>query len=202
MTIRILVADDEAMLRGALVALLDLESDLDVVAEVDTSTAAVTATAESRPDIAVLDLEMPPADGLVAAEQILRQPTPPRIVLVTRHARPGVLRRALAAGVSAFVPKTTPAERLAEIIRDVHSGRRYVDPDIAASALTEDECPLTTRELEVLRAARTGASIADIAAAVHLAPGTVRNYLSSAMTKLGVSSRHAAAHAAWEQGWI
>ena len=122
--------------------------------------------------------------------------------MVTRHARPGVLRRALSAGVAAFVPKTTPAEQLADIIRDVHAGRRYVDPDIAASALTEHECPLTARELEVLRESRTGASIADISAKVHLAPGTVRNYLSSAMTKLRVSSRHAAAHAAWEQGWI
>ncbi|MGH8881583.1 MAG: response regulator transcription factor [Stackebrandtia sp.] len=200
--IRILVADDEAMLRGALVALLALEEDLTVVAEVDSSDRAVTEAAESRPDIAVLDLEMPPADGLVAAEQILRDPKPPRIIMVTRHARPGVLRRALSVGVSAFVPKTTPAEQLAAIIRDVHAGRRYVDPDIAASALTEDECPLTARELEVLREARTGSSIAEISSKVHLASGTVRNYLSSAMTKLGVSSRHAAAHAAWEQGWI
>jgi len=123
-------------------------------------------------------------------------------VLVTRHARPGVLRRALSAGVSGFVPKTTPAARLAEIIRDVAAGRRYVDPDIAASALTEDDNPLTDRELEVLRATRTGASVNQIAAQVHLAPGTVRNYLSAAMSKLGVSSRHAAAHRAWEQGWV
>jgi two-component system response regulator DesR len=124
------------------------------------------------------------------------------MVLVTRHARPGVLRRALAAGVSGFVPKTTPAARLAEIIRDVAAGRRYVDPDIAASALTEDDCPLTERELQVLAASRTGSSINEIAAQVHLAPGTVRNYLSAAMAKLGVGSRHAAAHRAWEQGWI
>ncbi|MEV4186267.1 response regulator transcription factor, partial [Streptosporangium canum] len=123
-------------------------------------------------------------------------------VLVTRHARPGVLRRALAAGVSGFVPKTTPATRLAEIIRDVAAGRRYVDPDIAASALSEDDCPLSERELEVLRASRTGASINEIAALVHLAPGTVRNYLSAAMAKLGAGSRHAAAHRAWEEGWI
>jgi two-component system response regulator DesR len=149
----------------------------------------------------VLDLEMPPADGLHAAQEI-RAALSTRIVLVTRHARPGVLRRALAAGVSGFVPKTTPATRLAEIIRDVAAGRRYVDPDIAASALAEDDCPLTGRELEVLRASRTGASINDIAAQVHLAPGTVRNYLSAAMAKLGVSSRHAAAHRAWEEGWI
>ena len=199
--IRLLLADDEDLLRGALAALLELEDDLSVVAEAATSTDAVRLAREHRPDIAVLDLEMPPADGLRAAEEI-RAALPTRIVLVTRHARPGVLRRALSAGVSGFVPKTTPAARLAEILRDIAAGRRYVDPDIAASALTEDDCPLTDRELQVLRAARTGASVNDIADQVHLAPGTVRNYLSAAMTKLGVSSRHAAAHRAWEQGWI
>jgi two-component system response regulator DesR len=149
----------------------------------------------------VLDLEMPPGDGLGAATEIRRRLAIP-VVLVTRHARPAVLRRALAAGVAGFVPKTTPAARLAEIIRVVHAGRRYVDPDIAASALTEDECPLTSRELDILRVVRSGAPIADIAAAVHLAPGTVRNYLSTAMAKVGAATRHAAAHHAWEQGWI
>jgi two-component system response regulator DesR len=199
--IRLLLADDEDLVCGALAALLELEDDLTVVAEASTTTDAVRLAREHRPDIAVLDLEMPPADGLRAAEEI-RAALPTRVVLVTRHARPGVLRRALAAGVSGFVPKTTPAARLAEIIRDVAAGRRYVDPDIAASALTEDDCPLTDRELEVLRASRTGASINEIATQVHLAPGTVRNYLSAAMAKLGVSSRHAAAHRAWEEGWI
>jgi two-component system, NarL family, response regulator DesR len=199
--IRLLLADDEDLIRGALAALLGLEVDLNVVAEASTSTDAVRLARAHRPDIAVLDLEMPPADGLRAAEQI-RAELPTRIILVTRHARPGVLRRALSAGVSGFVPKTTPAARLAEIIRDVAAGRRYVDPDIAASALTEHASPLTDRELEVLRLARTGASVNEIAAQVHLAPGTVRNYLSAAMAKLGVSSRHAAAHRAWEEGWI
>ncbi|SPT60934.1 response regulator transcription factor [Actinomadura madurae] len=199
--IKLLIADDEDLLRGALAALLDLEDDLTVAAQASTGTEAVRLAREHRPDIAVLDLEMPPADGLHAAEQI-RAELPTRIILVTRHARPGVLRRALAAGVSGFVPKTTPSTRLAEIVRDVAAGRRYVDPDIAASALTEDDCPLTARELEVLRASRTGASVNEIAAEVHLAPGTVRNYLSSAMAKLGASSRHAAAHHAWEEGWI
>jgi len=199
--IRLLLADDEDLLRGALATLLELEEDLTVVAEASTSTDAVRLAREHRADIAVLDLEMPPTDGLRAAEEI-RGALPTRIVLVTRHARPGVLRRALAAGVSGFVPKTTAATRLAQILRDVAAGRRYVDPEIAASALTEDPCPLTDRELEVLRAARTGASVNEIAAQVHLAPGTVRNYLSAAMAKLGVSSRHAAAHRAWEEGWI
>ncbi|MFE9017360.1 DNA-binding response regulator [Streptomyces sp. NPDC007808] len=199
--IRLLIADDEDLLRGALAALLGLEPDLTVVAEAGTSTEAVRLAREHRPDIAVLDLEMPPTDGLRAAEEI-RAELPTHVVLMTRHARPAVLRRALAAGVRGFVPKTTPAARLAEIIRDIAAGRRYVDPDIAASALTEDDCPLSDRELEVLRAARTGASVVEIAAEVHLAPGTVRNYLSAAMAKLGVPTRHAAAHRAWEQGWI
>ncbi|MDF3145267.1 MULTISPECIES: response regulator transcription factor [unclassified Streptomyces] len=199
--IRLLIADDEDLLRSALAALLALEPDLTVVAEAATSTEAVRLAREHRPDIAVLDLEMPPTDGLRAAEEI-RAELATQIVLVTRHARPAVLRRALTAGVRGFVPKTTPAARLAEIIRDVADGRRYVDPDIAASALTEDDCPLTDRELQVLRAARTGASIAEIATDVHLAPGTVRNYLSAAMSKLGTPTRHAAAHRAWEQGWI
>jgi two-component system, NarL family, response regulator DesR len=199
--IRLLLADDEDLIRGALAALLDLEDDLDVVAQASTSTAAVELAVQHRPDIAVLDLEMPPADGLVAAQRIVEQ-LGTRIVLVTRHARPGVLRRALAAGVAGFVPKTTPAARLAEILRDVADGRRYVDPDIAASALTEDDCPLTDRELDVLRATRTGISIEEIAAQVHLAPGTVRNYLSNAMGKLHAESRHAAAYRAWEEGWI
>jgi two-component system response regulator DesR len=199
--IRLLLADDEDLLRSALATLLDLEDDLTVVAQASTTTDAVRLAFEHQPDIAVLDLEMPPADGLYAAQQI-RAKLPIRIVLVTRHARPGVLRRALAAEVSAFVPKTTAASTLAEIIRSVAAGRRYVDPDIAASALAEDTCPLTDRELEVLRASRTGASVNEIAAVVHLAPGTVRNYLSSAMAKLGASSRHAAAHRAWEEGWI
>ena len=200
--IRLLLADDEDLLRGALVALLSLEDDLTVVAEAATSTDAVRLALEHRPDIAVLDLEMPPTDGLRAAEEIRAARQDPHVVIVTRHARPAVLRRALAAGVRGFVPKTTPAARLAEILRDIAAGRRYVDPDIAASALTEDDCPLSERELEVLRAARTGASVAEIAAQVHLAQGTVRNYLSAAMSKLGATTRHAAAHHAWQQGWI
>lgn len=200
--IRLLIADDEDLLRSALAALLALEDDLTVVAEASTSTDAVRLAGEHRPDIAVLDLEMPPTDGLRAAEEIRAAELPTLIVMVTRHARPAVLRRALSAGVRGFVPKTTPAARLAEIIRDIAAGRRYVDPDIAASALTEDDCPLSDRELEVLRAARTGASVAEIAAQVHLAPGTVRNYLSAAMSKLGAPTRHAAAHHAWQQGWI
>lgn len=199
--IRLLLADDEDLIRGALAALLELEPDLTVVGEARDSVAAAEVALRIRPDLAVLDLEMPPGDGLRAAAEIRAGLGIP-VMLVTRHARPAVLRRALAAGINGFVPKTTPAARLATIIRTVHAGRRYVDPQIAASALTENDCPLTDRELEILAAVRGGAPIFEVAAAVHLAPGTVRNYLSVAMSKLGVDTRHAAAHQAWEQGWI
>lgn len=200
--IRLLVADDETLVREALAVLLGLEDDITVIAQADNGADAV-ALAESRlPDIAVLDLEMPPEDGLWAAVRIRESVPGVKIVLVTRHARPGVLRRALAAGISGFVPKTTPAERLAQIIRDIGQGRRYIDPEIAATALTEDRSPLTERELDLLRAARGGGTIEEIAAELHLAPGTVRNYLSTAMRKLDKKTRHAAAQHAWEQGWI
>lgn len=197
--IRVVLADDEDLIRGALAALLALEPDLDVVTECSNGVEALEAVRLHRPDIAVFDLEMPELDGVEAARQL---PGEPPIVLVTRHARPGVLKRALAAGIRGFVPKTTPATKLAEILRDVHSGGRYIDPEIAAAALTGDTCPLTDRELELLRHTLKGGTIAGIAAEVHLAQGTVRNYLSAAMTKLGVTTRHEAARKAWQEGWI
>jgi two-component system, NarL family, response regulator DesR len=199
--IRVLIADDEDMIRSALAALLRLEDDLEVVAECRDGADAVAQAILLRPDVCLLDLEMPGLDGVEAARSIRRQ-VPARCVVVTRHARPGVLRRALASGVRGFVPKTTPADRLARILRDVHAGGRYVDSEIAATALTEDACPLTERELEVLRLVREGLGAAAIADAAHLAPGTVRNYLSSAMAKLGAASRAEAARIAWEEGWI
>ncbi len=201
MTIRLLLADDEDLIRSALAALLDLEPDLAVIAQASDGVTAVRLAAEHTPDIAVLDLAMPERDGIAAGAQISAAGST-RVVLVTRHARPGVLKRALAAGVSGFVPKTTPAARLAVILREVHAGGRYIDSDIAASALTEGACPLTERELDVLRKARLGGTVAEIAAAAHLAQGTVRNYLSSAITKLGVRTRHDAARRAWDEGWI
>lgn len=200
--IKLLIADDETLIREALASLLDLEDDIAVVAQGSSSAEAVALAERHAPDIAVLDLEMPPQDGLWAADQIRRSRLDTRVMLVTRHARPGILRRALAVGVQGFVPKTTPAERLAQIIRDIASGSRYIDPEIAASALTENESPLTDRELDLLRATRGGGTIDEIAAELHLAPGTVRNYLSTAMRKLGKRTRHAAAQHAWEQGWI
>ncbi|MFC6090003.1 response regulator transcription factor [Saccharothrix lopnurensis] len=199
--IRVVLADDEDLIRGALAALLELEDDISVVDQVSDGDAAVASVREHRPDIAVFDLEMPRRDGVLAAEAV-RDLDGVAVVLVTRHARPGVLRRALSAGVRGFVPKTTPAARLASILRDVHAGSRYVDSEIAAAALTEGTCPLTARELDVLRHALGGGTVATIARDAHLAAGTVRNYLSSAMTKLGVSTRYEAARLAWEEGWI
>ncbi len=199
--IRLILADDEELIRGALVTLLNLEPDIDVVASAGNGDDAVALARKHQPDVCILDLEMPPTDGIYAAEQIIRS-VPTRVILVTRHARPGVLRRALANRVSGFVPKSTPADKLARVIRDVAAGRRYVDPDIAASALAGESCPLTSRELDVLRESRKSANIQTIAKSLQLAPGTVRNYVSSAMTKLDAGTRQEAAAAAWDQGWI
>lgn len=199
--IRLLLADDELLIRGALEALLALENDIEIVASVADGIDAVGFALETRPDICLLDLEMPGLDGIEASARILEEINT-RIIIVTRHARPGVLRRALAAKISGFVPKSTPAEELANTIRDVAAGKRYIDPEIAAAALTAERCPLTERELDVLRIARSADSVQSIAQQLFLSPGTVRNYLSSAITKLGLASRHAAAEHAWQQGWI
>ena len=199
--IRLLIADDEHLIRGALSALLNLEPDIEVVASVDNGLAAVEKARETKPDVCLLDLEMPQVDGLEAAAAILST-VATKVVIVTRHARPGVLRRALAARVSGFVPKSTPAEDLADVIRDVVAGKRYIDPEIAATALTAERCPLTDRELDALRFSRSTMSVQEIADRLHLAAGTVRNYLSSAMTKLDARSRHEAAEIAWQKGWI
>jgi two-component system response regulator DesR len=199
--IRLLIADDEHLIRGALSALLSLEPDIEVVASADNGVAAEALALETRPDVCLLDLEMPQADGIEAASRILAM-VATRVVIVTRHARPGVLRRALAARVSGFVPKSTPAEELADVIRAVAAGGRYIDQEIAATALTAERCPLTDRELDALRLCRSTTSVQDIADRLHLAAGTVRNHLSSAITKLGARSRHEAAEMAWQQGWI
>lgn len=199
--IRLLIADDEHLIRGALEALLGLESDIEVVASAGNGVTAAELALSTQPDICLLDLEMPQADGLEAAAMILATVNT-RVIIVTRHARPGVLRRALASKVSGFVPKSTPAEDLAHVIRDVAAGKRYIDPEIAAAALTAERCPLTDRELDALRVSRSTTSVAEIAKQLHLASGTVRNYLSSAMMKLNAVSRHDAAEKAWQQGWI
>lgn len=200
--IRLLIADDEHLIRGALEALLGLEPDIEVIAGADDGATAAELAIERRPDICLLDLEMPGADGIEAAERIIAAAPEIRIIIVTRHARPGVLRRALAARIAGFVPKSTPAGELANVIRDVAAGKRYIDPEIAAAALTAERCPLTDRELDVLRATRTVSSVQEIADALFLSTGTVRNYLSAAMTKLGAGNRRDAAEHAWQQGWI
>ena len=200
--IRLLIADDEHLIRGALEALLGLEPDIEIVAGADNGATAAELALELRPDVCLLDLEMPRADGIEAAERIASGAPDTRVIIVTRHARPGILRRALAAKVAGFVPKSTPAGELADVIRDVAAGKRYIDPEIAAAALTAERCPLTDRELDVLRATRTSSSVQAIADALFLSTGTVRNYLSAAMTKLGASNRHDAAEHAWQQGWI
>lgn len=199
--IRVLLADDEDMIRSALSALLDLESDLEVVASVGDGVEAVEEADRLRPDVCLLDLEMPGLDGVEVAEKVAGIYAA-RVVIVTRHARPGVLRRAIGAGVAGFVTKSTQASELAEVIRTVRSGKRHVDPDIAASALTAERSPLTERELDVLRVGRSASTVQEIADGLHLAPGTVRNYLSQAMQKLGVGTRREASQKAWEEGWI
>lgn len=199
--IRVLIADDEDMIRTALAALLSLEDDLEVVAECADGESAVARALELRPDVCLLDLEMPGIDGVEAAARI-RQRIPARCVVVTRHARPGVLRRALGAGVDGFVPKSRPAGDVAAVIREVAAGRRYVDPEIAADALSDERSPLTDRELDVLRAGARGETIADIAASLHLSAGTVRNHVSSILGKLGLATRQQAAIMARERGWI
>ncbi|QYM77303.1 response regulator transcription factor [Leucobacter luti] len=199
---RLLIADDEHLIRGALEALLGLEPDIEVVAGTDNGTTAAELALELSPDICLLDLEMPGADGIEAATRILAGAPDTRVIIVTRHARPGVLRRALAAKIAGFVPKSTPAGELAQVIRDVAAGKRYIDQEIAAAALAAERCPLTDRELDVLRATRATSSVQEIAEELFLSPGTVRNYLSAAMTKLGESNRQDAAKHAWQQGWI
>jgi two-component system response regulator DesR len=199
--IRLLIADDENLLRLALAALLDLEDGLEVVAQADNGTDAVRLALSLEPDVVLLDLEMPGLDGIDTAIAILAERPSQAIILLTRHGRPGVLKRALRAGVRGFLGKTVEPERLAQIIVDVHAGNRYVDSEISTAAMIDD-CPLTERELDVLRLTVEGLSVREIGLGLHLAAGTVRNYLSSAMQKTGTSARHEAARAARERGWL
>jgi two-component system response regulator DesR len=202
MTIRLLLADDEHLIRGALAALLALEDDLTVVAEAASGDEALAMARKHRPDVAVLDLQMPGLDGIAVAE-VLRTELPEcHTMIVTGHGRAGHLKRALAAGVRGFLPKTVSAHRLAEVVRIVQTGGRYVDPELAAEAISAGDNPLTPREADVLELAADGAPADEIAVKVALSPGTVRNYVSSAMRKLGAANRHDAVQIARRNGWI
>jgi two-component system response regulator DesR len=200
--IRILLADDEQLIRTALAQMLDLEEDLDVVAEAVDGEHAVTAAVKHSVDVAVLDLQMPKLDGIAVAERLTELLPGCACVIVTSHGRPGHLKRALAAGVRGFLPKTTSAVTLAAVVRTVHAGGRHVDPELAAEAIAAGDSPLTPREADVLELAATGAPIEDIAARASLSPGTVRNSLSTAMTKLDAANRHEAVAIARRMGWI
>lgn len=200
--IRVLLADDEHLIRGAVAALLGLEADLEVVAEVGRGDEVAAAVAAHDPDVAVLDIEMPGLDGLTVAERLNASGARCSVCILTSFGRPGYLRRAMAAGVRGFVAKDAPTQELAAAIRKVHAGGRYLDAELAASAMAAGDNPLSDREREILRLTGTGAETARIAAALHLSEGTVRNYLSTAMTKLGAPTRLAAVRAAQEMGWI
>ena len=201
-TIRLLLADDQALVRGALTALLALEPDLEVVAEVGSGDQVVAVAIEHRPDVALLDVEMPGMDGIEATQALKGARPQTRVLMVTTFGRPGYLRRAMQAGAVGFVVKDTPARQLADAVRRVHAGLRVVDPLLAADSLTAGESPLTARESDVLRAARRGASVAAIAAELHLSEGTVRNHLSSAIGKTGAANRTEAVRIADENGWL
>ena len=200
--IRVLLAEDQAMVRGALAALLRLEPDIAVVAEVERGDEIVSAALDTRPDVALVDIELPGADGLTAAAA-LRDALPAcRVVIVTTFGRVGYLRRAMTGGAGGFLLKDAPAAELAKAIRRVVAGERVLDPALALSALSEGDNPLTPRERQVLAAAIDGATIADIAAKLILSEGTVRNHLSVAIQKLGGRNRVEAARAAEEKGWL
>jgi two-component system response regulator DesR len=200
--IRLLLADDQALVRGAMAALLEMESDLTVVAEVGRGDEVVAAARAHGVDVALLDVEMPGADGITVARQLAERVPTCRVLMVTTFGRAGYLRRALAAGAGGFVVKDTPARLLADAVRRVHQGLRVVDPALAADSLAHGESPLTERETDVLRAARDGGTVSDIARSLYLSEGTVRNHLSAAIRKTGARTRAEAVRLAVDHGWL
>lgn len=200
--IRLLLADDQALVRGALAALLGLEPDLEVVAQVDRGDEVLPAVRAHDVQVALLDIEMPGLDGIGVAELLRAEAPAVRSLIVTTFGRPGYLRRAMDAGASGFVVKDTPADELADAVRRVHQGLRVVDPGLATESVIEGSNPLTDREREVLRHVLSGAPVSDIAAAVALSEGTVRNYLSAAATKTNARSSAEAAVIARDRGWL
>jgi two-component system, NarL family, response regulator DesR len=200
--IRVLMAEDQGMVRGALATLLSLEPDIEVVAQVARGDEVVPAALRERPDIALLDIEMPGASGLEAAESLAAELPECRVLILTTFGRPGYLRRAMEGGAAGFLLKDAPASELAAAIRRALSGDRIVDPGLAAAALSQGECPLTPREHEVLSASRQYATVAELAQALYLSHGTVRNHLSSVMQKLDARNRAEAVRIAEELGWL
>jgi two-component system, NarL family, response regulator DesR len=200
--IRVLLAEDQAMVRGALAALLSLEGDIEIIAEVGRGDEVVTVALATKPDVALLDIEMPGIDGITAAAALHAQLPSCRVLILTTFGRPGYLRKAMESGVVGFLLKDAPSTQLATAIRRAVAGERIVDPTLAMAALSEGNNPLTERERDVLAAATGGASIAEIAASLFLTEGTVRNYLSVAIQKLGARNRIEAAHIAEQKGWL
>ncbi|MFE9847327.1 response regulator [Streptomyces sp. NPDC005576] len=201
-SVRVLLAEDQGMMRGALALLLGMEPDFDVVAQVGSGDEIVPAALASRPDVALLDIELPVRSGLDAAADLREQVPECRVLILTTFGRPGYLRRAMEAGAAGFLVKDGPVEELAGAIRKVLAGETVVDPALAAAALGAGPSPLTGRERDVLNAASGGATVADIARRLHLSESTVRNYLSSAIGKTGTRNRTEAARAARQQGWL
>src|SRR6266699_1018861 len=200
--IRVLLAEDQAMVRGALAALLTLEGDIEIVAEVGNGNDVVPSALTAKPDVALLDIEMPGCDGITAAAALHAQLPSCRVLILTTFGRPGYLRRSMESGVVGFLLKDAPAAQLAAAIRRAVAGERIIDPTLAMTALSEGNNPLTEREREVLAAATSGASIAEIAESLFLSEGTVRNYLSVAVQKVGAHNRVEAAHIAEQKGWL
>jgi two-component system, NarL family, response regulator DesR len=201
MKISVVIAEDQSMVLGALAALLEIENDIRVVGQAVNGKEALQLTLQHKPDLLLTDIEMPEMSGLEVAAELKRQSASSRVIILTTFARSGYLRRALDAGASGYLLKDSPAAALADAIRRVHSGRRVIDPELATEAWTEAD-PLSDRERQVLRQAAEGATSADIATTLHLSEGTVRNYLSEAMSKLGASNRVEAARIARMKGWL
>lgn len=199
--IRVVVAEDQSMVRGAIAALLEIERDIEVVAQAANGTEALSLVETHKPDVLLTDIEMPVLSGLEVAADIARRSLPTRVVILTTFARAGYLRRALDAGASGYLLKDSPADTLANAVRRVHAGGRAIEPELAREAWTERD-PLGDRERQVLRLAGEGKSSAEIGSALNLSEGTVRNYLSDALTKVGGRNRIDAARIAREKGWL
>lgn len=201
MKIRVIIAEDQSMVRGALAALLETENDIEVVGQARDGKEALKLTLQCKPDLILTDIEMPEMTGLELATELKQRGSSARIIILTTFARPGYLRRAMQSGASGYLLKDSPASALADAVRRVHSGGRVIAPELAVEAWSEED-PLSDRERQVLRMAAEGTSSGDIAAKLHLSEGTVRNYLSEAISKLGAANRIEAARIARMKGWL